>query len=97
MKNMWSDDRSIMLEQNVEALLICKTNIDLTCSEFYEKIESNTDFRNWGLAQKNFIDLLINVIRSFCFSQFNGITGTITGDFQKPKYLILLHVWYRPT
>ena len=53
MKNMWSDDRSIMLEQNVEALLICKTNIDLTCSEFYEKIESNR-FSKLGLGTEKF-------------------------------------------
>ena len=44
MKNMWSDDRSIMLEQNAKALLICKTDIDLTCGEFFEKIKSNTSF-----------------------------------------------------
>ena len=41
-RNMWSDDISVMLEQNVKALLICKTNIDWTRSELYEKIKSNT-------------------------------------------------------
>ena len=35
MKNMWSDDRSSMHE-NVKALFVCKSNIDLTCTEFYE-------------------------------------------------------------
>ncbi|XP_078495454.1 uncharacterized protein LOC144750537 [Ciona intestinalis] len=42
MNNMWSDDRGQMLEQNVKALLTCKINVDLTCTEFYEKIRSNT-------------------------------------------------------
>ena len=41
MKNMWSDDRSSMHEKNVRALLVCKSNIDLTCTEFYENIKSN--------------------------------------------------------
>ena len=41
MKNMWSDDRSNMHEQNVKALLKCKSNIDLTCTEFYENLKSN--------------------------------------------------------
>ena len=41
MKNMWSDDRSNMHEQYVKALFKCKSNIDLTCTEFYENIKSN--------------------------------------------------------
>ena len=41
MKNMWSDDRSSMHEKNVRALLVCKSKIDLTCTEFYENIKSN--------------------------------------------------------
>ena len=41
MKNMWSDDRSNMHEQNVKALLKCKSNINLTCTEFYKNIKSN--------------------------------------------------------
>ena len=41
MKNMWSDDRSNMNEQIVKALLKCESNIDLTCTEFYEHIKSN--------------------------------------------------------
>ena len=41
MKNMLSDDRSNMPEQNVKALLMCKSNIDFTCTEFYENIKSN--------------------------------------------------------
>ena len=28
-------------DQNVKALLVCKSNIDLTCTEFYENIKSN--------------------------------------------------------
>ena len=40
-KNMWSDDRSSMHEKNVRALLVCKSNIDLACTEFYENIKSN--------------------------------------------------------
>ena len=35
MKNMWSDSRSSMHEKNVRALLVCKSNINLTCTEFY--------------------------------------------------------------
>ena len=39
---MWSNDRRInMLEQKVKALLMCKNKIDLTCTEFYEKIKLN--------------------------------------------------------
>ena len=38
---MWSDDRSSMHEKNVRALLVCKSNSDLTCTEFYENIKSN--------------------------------------------------------
>ena len=38
---MWSDDKSNMHEKNVETLLVCKSNIDLTCTEFYENIKSN--------------------------------------------------------
>ena len=30
-----------MHEQNVKALLKCKGNINLTCTEFYENIKSN--------------------------------------------------------
>ena len=41
MKNMWSDDGSSMHEKIVRALLVCKSNIDLTCTEFYENIKSN--------------------------------------------------------
>ena len=41
MKNMWSDDKSNMLEQNVKPFFMCKSNIDLTCTEFYENIKSN--------------------------------------------------------
>ena len=41
MKNMWSDDRSSMHEKNVKALLVCKSNIDLKCTEVYENIKSN--------------------------------------------------------
>ena len=41
MKNMWSDDRSSTHEKNVKALLVCKSNINLTCTEFYENIKSN--------------------------------------------------------
>ena len=33
-----------MLEQNVKALFIGKTNIDLTRNEFHEMIKSNTVF-----------------------------------------------------
>ena len=40
-KSMWSDDRSNMHEQNVKALLMYKSNIDLTYTEFYENIKSN--------------------------------------------------------
>ena len=41
MKNMWSDDRSSTHEKNVKALFVCESNIDLTCTEFYENIKSN--------------------------------------------------------
>ena len=41
MKNILSDDRSSMHEKNVKALLVCKSNIDLTCNEFYENIKLN--------------------------------------------------------
>ena len=41
MKNMWSVDKSNMHEQNVKGFLMCKSNIDLACSEFYENIKSN--------------------------------------------------------
>ena len=41
MKNMWFDDRSSTHEKNVKALLVCESNIDLTCTEFYENIKSN--------------------------------------------------------
>ena len=41
MKNMLSNDRSNMHKQKVKALLMCKSNIDLTCTEFYENIKSN--------------------------------------------------------
>ena len=38
---MLSDDRSNMHEQNVKALLRCKSDIDLTYTKFYENIKSN--------------------------------------------------------
>ena len=41
MKNMWSDDGSNMHEQNAKDFLMCKHNIDLTCTEFYGNIKSN--------------------------------------------------------
>ena len=42
MKNMRSEDSSVVQEQNVKALPIFKTNIDFTCREIHEKIKSNT-------------------------------------------------------
>ena len=41
MKNMGSDDKSNMHEQNVKALLKCKSNINLIYTEFYKNIKSN--------------------------------------------------------
>ena len=41
MKNMWSDGRSSTHKKNVKALLVCKSNINLTCTEFYENLKSN--------------------------------------------------------
>jgi len=44
MNNIWSDHRSKMLEQNVKALITCKTNSNLSCCDFYEKVKSNKTF-----------------------------------------------------
>jgi hypothetical protein len=44
MNNAWSDDRSLMHESTVKGLLICKMNIQATCTQFYEKIKNNTAF-----------------------------------------------------
>ena len=41
MKNMWSADRSSTHDKNVKALFVCESNIDLTCTDFYENIKSN--------------------------------------------------------
>ena len=41
MKNMLSDDRSNMHEKNVKPFFMCKSNIDLMCTKFYENIKSN--------------------------------------------------------
>ena len=58
---MWSDDRSNIHGQNVKALLMRKSNIDLACTEFYENIKSNVVLIKKVLST----DLLINVIRLF--------------------------------
>lgn len=46
MKSVWSPERNRLLESNVGALLFCKTNINLTCSEFYDYIKSDKHFLN---------------------------------------------------
>ena len=47
-----SDDGSNMHEQNVNALLMCKNNIDLTCTEFYENIKSNVRLLKKGARHR---------------------------------------------
>jgi hypothetical protein len=37
MNSAWSLDHSYMLESTIQALLLCKVNVELTCQEFYEK------------------------------------------------------------
>ena len=45
MKNMWLDDRNIMLEQNVKTFLISKTYFSQCCVwRFYKKVKSITVF-----------------------------------------------------
>lgn len=44
MKKMWSDDRGRMEECVVEALLTCKLNVNMSCSEFYDKIKNDKKF-----------------------------------------------------
>jgi len=41
MNNMWSDNRSRMLEQNMKARITCKINTDFSCYDFYENIKSD--------------------------------------------------------
>ena len=41
MNNMWSDHRSKMLEQNVKALITNKIISNLSCCDFYDKVQSN--------------------------------------------------------
>lgn len=42
MNKVWSEDRSCMSESTVKALISCKMNINLTCSQFFDKIKSNS-------------------------------------------------------
>lgn len=44
MKKMWSDDRGRMEECVVEALLTCKLNLNMSCTEFYDKIKHDKNF-----------------------------------------------------
>jgi len=43
MHNLWSDNRSRMLEQNVKPLITCKINTDFCCCDFSEKLKSSKD------------------------------------------------------
>jgi hypothetical protein len=41
MSNVWSKERGRMAESTVKGLMYCKLNIELGCSEFYEKMKNN--------------------------------------------------------
>lgn len=44
MNNIWSEERGKMAESTVKGLMICKLNIELSCSEFYDKIKNDKPF-----------------------------------------------------
>lgn len=44
MNNIWSPERGSLLVSTVKSLLFCKLNIDLNCSQFYEKIKNDQLF-----------------------------------------------------
>ena len=67
--------RSSMHEKHVKALLVRKSNIDLTCTEFYENIKSNVVLLKKVLGTDKYerlFDLLINR-NSFSFCVFSTI------------------------
>ena len=54
MNNVWSAERSSMTENTVRGLLLCKTNIDLSCVEFHEKIKNNKPFLRKMLSNEKY-------------------------------------------
>lgn len=55
MNNIWSEERCKMKESTVKALLRCKANSELNCSDFFDYIKNNKDFLNQIRGQDKYL------------------------------------------
>jgi hypothetical protein len=54
MNSVWSEERGRLAESIVKGLMYCKLNIELGCTEFYEKIKNNKSFLKKVHASKKY-------------------------------------------